>query len=178
MKATGNIFLSLSITAGLLLFGAWSASLAHQDTEATEDKKSSPQSSPHIKPPSVDDAELPAEGVTVTIKGIENSTGKIIVMIFNEKNSYAAYDFNKAVGYREIAPQKGKIMLAFPELKQGPYAVVLFHDENENYDLDMRGDYPLEGYGTSGARDAYDQPSFKKAAQKGPKIVVTVYYLK
>ena len=40
----------------------------------------------------------------------------------------------------------------------------------------MEGDLPLEGYGTSGARGPYDEPSFAQAAVDPGAVTIEVHY--
>ncbi|MEM1019931.1 MAG: DUF2141 domain-containing protein [Sphingomonadales bacterium] len=55
--------------------------------------------------------------------------------------------------------------------------MVPLHDEKGNYDLDMKDGYPLEGYGVTGAKDAYDEPKFKSAAVPAGDVPLRLTYL-
>ncbi len=112
----------------------------------------------------------------VTISGVRNANGKVLVLIFDNQPAYDAYDYDQAVGFAEIAATTEDISFTFKDLISGPYAVTLFHDENGNYDLDMQDGYPIEGYGTSGAENAYDELSFQQAAVNPGDISVQMYY--
>ena len=113
----------------------------------------------------------------VTIEGIKKREGKIVVLVFNEKTAFENYDYTRAVGYAELNPTSDSLSVTFDNLKDGPFAVALFHDENGNRDLDAEGGYPTEGYGVSGASSAYDEPSFEKAATYSGRATITAYYL-
>jgi uncharacterized protein (DUF2141 family) len=144
---------SICITVG----GAWLASHAHS-TAAGAATMSFPS------------------GVTVTFAGIRNTHGNVVVMVFNDRESYKTYDVNQAAGYLETIARKGTVTVSFPELKTGPYAITAFHDEDSNQDLNMGDEWPLEGYATSGATDIYDTPTFRRATIKDAMVTVTMYY--
>jgi len=146
---------SIAITVG----GAWLASHIHsRPAEASTTAK--------------------AESLQVTLRGVRNGRGNVIVMVFDNSAAYDSFDLSKAVGYQEEPAQEGHVTFRFPELSGGPYAVTAFHDENGNQDLDMTGQIPTEGYATSGASDAYDTPAFSKAAIASGSIAIQMVYLK
>ena len=68
-------------------------------------------------------------------------------------------------------------MHSFEDLQNGPYAIAVFHDENTNYDLDLDGGYPVEGYATSGAKGPYDEPGFAQASVEAGAVTVKIHYL-
>ena len=144
---------SICITTG----GAWLASQAY----------STPSGAGAMSYPS---------GVTVTFDGVRNSDGNVVVMVFNDRDSYKAYDVNQAVGYLEAPARRGSVTVNFPDLKAGPYAIAAFHDEDSNQDLNMGDEWPLEGYATSGATDIYDTPTFRRATIRGATVNAKMYY--
>ena len=120
------------------------------------------------------------EGLEVIITGIRGDEGKIIVLVFDEAEPYKTYDYTRAVGYGEISAKqftRGMARVSFPELSEGLYAVSLFHDANDDDDFNMNGVWPLEGYGTSGAESAYDEPGFAEAAVPPGIVRITMFYL-
>jgi uncharacterized protein (DUF2141 family) len=60
----------------------------------------------------------------------------------------------------------GSQSVEFPDLPPGRYAVIVFHDENDNGLLDKNGlGIPIEGYGFSNnATGFFSAPSFDDAA--------------
>lgn len=144
---------SICITVG----GAWLANLAH----------STPTDAAALTYPS---------GVTVTFEGVRSSDGQVIVMVFGDREAFKAYDVERAVGYREAPARPGSVTVAFPELQAGPYAIAAFHDEDGDQDFDMDGEWPLEGYATSGASDAHDMPTFRQATIRGATVVTEMFY--
>ena len=144
---------SIGITVG----GAWLASIAQSKTALA----------PQI---------LFSNGVSVTFQNIRNAKGNVVVMVFADREAFKSYDVTKAVGYAEIPAQPGNVTAVFPHLSEGPYAIAAFHDEDKNQDLNMEGDWPTEGYATSGALDAYDTPTFRSAALGNSAVEITMYY--
>ena len=121
-------------------------------------------------------------GLEIVVTGIRNDKGRIIVAVFDKtrKGAFEEYDYDRAIEYGEFDANKavrGAVRLPFPRLRSGPYAVSLFHDENKDYDFNMDGDWPLEGYGTSGAKNAYHEPTFDEASIEGGRVTVQMYYL-
>jgi len=115
-------------------------------------------------------------GLSVKIKGLRNDTGKVIVMVFDDGDAYEIEDYENAVAYQEVEARSGLNAFTFPKLKAGPYAIVAFHDENGDRDLNMDGETPTEGYATSGAIDAYDTPNFKRAAVPASEVTIDMHY--
>ena len=89
--------------------------------------------------------------LNVAISGVRNTAGRVLILVFDSQSAYDGYDYERAVGYAEVAPTNDTIKYAFDDLTTGPYAVTIIHDENGNYDLDLKDGYPIEGYGTTGA---------------------------
>lgn len=199
------LFSGLALTAGLFYGGAWFAStlpvanaadgeadaapempklapipdmLKSEASESgppkwTSTRAPAPEPAGNAKAPEV----MRAKPLTVTISGVKDRGGQVLILVFNEKSAYETYDFTRAAGYAEVEAVAGSVSHQFSSLLDGPNAVAVIHDENGNEDLDMSGAYPLEGYGVSGAKNAYDEPKFRDAAIAGDEIVVSLHYL-
>lgn len=115
--------------------------------------------------------------LSLTIDGIRSDYGNVIVMIFADAKTFTDFDYTKAVGYAELKASVGAITAEFPELKEGPYAISLFHDENGDQQFNMSGIYPIEGYGTSNAKGKYDELSFEEALIMAGPLTVKMHYL-
>ena len=151
---------AIFVSAAILVGGAWAASLV-PGAVANELRAGD------AKP-----------GLTVTVSNIRNARGQVIVLVMDDRDAYQQGKYEAAVDFREIPATAGSVRTAFPELTGGPYAVVAFHDENGNRDLDLEGEIPVEGYALSGARDAYDEPPFQRAASQTPRQTIHMHYLK
>lgn len=146
-------------SVAITLSGAWIASLVPSHAVTAASSASS------------------ADRLSVTITGVRNDTGKVIVLVFDNRDAFKAYDYQRAAGYQEIAAAAGDVAVTFPQLTKGPYAVAAYHDENGNRDFDMDGQTPREGYATSGATDAYDAPTFARASMPVGKLSIKMHYL-
>lgn len=115
--------------------------------------------------------------LAVTVSGIRNTNGKIIVIVFDDRDAFKAFDVSKAVGYKALPAVMGRIVAQFTNLNRGPFAVAAFHDEDENQNLNMNGQIPSEGYATSGATDPSDMPTFRRASVSSGPVKIRMYYL-
>ena len=120
---------------------------------------------------------LEASGLHLRIEGIANNLGRIVVLVFDNARAYADYDSTQAVGYAVIKASKGSLDKNFPELTEGPYAIFLFHDENNDFELNSKRGFPMEAYGYSGASDRTTVPSFDRAAIASDEATVELVYL-
>jgi len=161
-----NLALALGLSTGLLAGGGWLASAVTPDEAASVSAESERPARPE-----------PHGGLEVVAQGVRNSDGDIIFMVFDDAEALRLYDYEQAVGYAEIPASSGAVQAGFPDLNEGPYAVTLFHDENGDRDFNMAGDLPLEGYGTSGAKGPYDEPSFAQAAVDPGHVAIEVHYM-
>ena len=144
---------SVVITVG----GAWVASQAH-----TGSQEQALTSFP--------------DGLNLTFNGVRSDVGNIVVIVFADRAAFKAYDVTNAVAYRQVSARVGDVTVSFPSLTRGPYAVAAFHDADQNQDLNMEGEQPVEGYGTSGAVDRYDTPTFRKAALMQGNATIKMFY--
>ena len=122
-------------------------------------------------------SEMLGTPLKVTIQGVRNDKGSVVVMVFDDRSAYQAYDVTNAAGYRELPAEVGQVSVEFPTLVSGPYVAAAFHDEDGNLDLTMSGEIPLEGYATSGALDAYHMPTFTEALMAGGEVKLQLYYV-
>jgi uncharacterized protein (DUF2141 family) len=111
-------------------------------------------------------ATLTASGaeLTVTIKNVRNSSGSVMVAIYNSDTTFMKIEH--ATAEAKAKAEKGDVVFTFHDLSPGKYAVTAFHDENNNGKLDKNWlGIPTEGYGFSNdARGAAGPPKFAQAA--------------
>lgn len=110
-----------------------------------------------------------AEGaatLTVRVTGARNAKGKIRAALFRDARGFPS-DASKAsqTGEADIDPQSLSVQIVFSDLKQGVYAVSVFHDENSNGKLDKNFmGLPKEGYGASNnPKKKMGPPNFEEA---------------
>ena len=117
-----------------------------------------------------------AEGITLTVDGLRNARGNVLIMVFDQARAFNQLQLENAVGYAEIPARKGRVTHHFAALNAGPYAIFLFHDENGDEDLNHQGNSLLEGLGASGAPNPDDNPVFSQAAFPPGPVTVKIHY--
>ncbi|MEM9573346.1 MAG: DUF2141 domain-containing protein [Pseudomonadota bacterium] len=169
----------LVVTASIFFGGAWLASGMTPEISAPVEAQAAREAT--LTPMPAADLDAPTEisysELEVTVTGARNTNGRIIILVFDKAAAYDAYDYENAAGYAELDAQIAPMIHTFTGLSADGHAVVLFHDENENYDLDLMEGVPVEGYGTSNAKSAYDELSFPQAVVEPGSISVKIHYL-
>lgn len=117
-----------------------------------------------------------AEGIALTVEGLRNDRGKVLVVVFDQARAFNRLKFSRAVDFAEIPARAGKVRHNFVGLNAGPYAIFLFHDENGDEDLNRKGNHLLEGLGATGAPNPEDDPDFAQAAVFPGPVTVRVHY--
>lgn len=117
-----------------------------------------------------------AEGVTLTVEGLRNDRGEVLVAVFDQAEAFDRLDFDKVIDFAEIPAHMGQVVHQFPALTLGPYAIFLFHDENSDQDLNFGGTTLLEGLGASGAANSGDDPDFSAASFPSGPVPIKVHY--
>jgi uncharacterized protein (DUF2141 family) len=107
-----------------------------------------------------------ATSLTVRVTGARSAKGRIRAALFQDRKGFPN-DPSRAVQTQAagIDPQTLSAQITFGDLRDGVYAVSVFHDENMNQKLDK--DFvgiPKEGYGASNnPRKKMGPPSFEEA---------------
>ena len=109
---------------------------------------------------------LSAAELRIGVEGVRNDTGKLMVALHVAKESVKFPDGSGAVAAQWRTAKEGAMWFVFPDLVPGRYAVAVFHDENDNGELDRNFiGIPVEGYGFSrDARGFAGPPGFDAAA--------------
>ncbi|RBW52324.1 DUF2141 domain-containing protein [Ruegeria sp. A3M17] len=151
------------VTAGLFVGGAWVASGFTTDID---------QAAASTTGTSQD------KGLTVNLHGARNTKGNVIVMAFDQATAFDNMDYTKAVGYLEAPASEDPLRFDFPDLDSGYFAVIAFHDENGDYDLNYDANYmPTEGYAVSGLNDLNDTPVYDYSLKGTEKPAdLTLFY--
>ncbi|HEX6890042.1 MAG TPA: DUF2141 domain-containing protein [Chryseolinea sp.] len=97
----------------------------------------------------------------VRIVNIKNDKGDILIGLYDDGHDFP----RKTSDGRIVKASKDGVIVAFNDLKPGPYAISVLHDENSNKDMDQSTiGIPKEGYGFSNnPRGSLGPPSFDKA---------------
>jgi uncharacterized protein (DUF2141 family) len=111
----------------------------------------------------------------VTISGVRSGSGTIMIGLYDSGDGFlAAIKHSTEVG---LLNDKGRVVgaalraaagsqsIVFTQLSRGRYAVIVFHDENDNGRLDENAwGVPTEGYGFSNNAEGFlGSPSFDAA---------------
>jgi uncharacterized protein (DUF2141 family) len=104
-----------------------------------------------------------AAQLTVDVVDVERLGGHMLVAVYNDAGAWEAG--RDAVATARDSVTGRTVRVFFPGLAPGRYAVKLFHDENNNGELDanMLG-VPVENYGFSNGSRRLGPPSFDEAA--------------
>ncbi len=99
----------------------------------------------------------------IIIKNVKNINGFMHIALYDTKKSFPKKD-GKFLGLKkntELVVNEG---VKIKNLKNGNYAVAVFHDENSNNKFDSILGIPLEGYGFSNNPTIYlTVPTFEEA---------------
>lgn len=102
--------------------------------------------------------------LTVEIHGLESDEGSVAVALFD---SAASFDQRTdAVASQAVLPKDGLAIWSVADISAGVYAVAVYHDLNDNGELDRTTlGPPSEPYGFSNdARGTFGPPKFNSAA--------------
>jgi uncharacterized protein (DUF2141 family) len=118
-----------------------------------------------------------AATLTVTLDGAKTGGGPLTVLLFDRAEGFPRE--SNASG-RHVLP-KGQSTLALDGLKPGRYAVMAYHDEDGNGELNrFLGMIPREGWGLSNNPAISGKPAFKDAAvtvpENGAAVTVNLKY--
>src|SRR5690348_10686729 len=86
--------------------------------------------------------------LTITVENVSNSNGVIGALVFDSAAGWPEEN-TRAIRATSVPALRGSVVLSFPDLPPGRYAVVVLHDENENRKLDRRFGIPREQWGMS-----------------------------
>jgi uncharacterized protein (DUF2141 family) len=99
--------------------------------------------------------------LSINANNFESSTGKAVANLFREQDDIPKHPFKTT----NMTIIDGKATLAFKDLPHGSYAVIVYHDENENGTLDHKFGFPNEAMGFSNGWDLSlfsGMPTFQK----------------
>ena len=107
-----------------------------------------------------------AAALDVTLDGVKPGGGPLVVLVFERADGFP----KEARASRRIVLPAGQTTLKLDQLAPGPVAVMAYHDENANGELDrFLGMIPKEGWGLSNNPSVTGKPAFKDAAVTVPE---------
>jgi uncharacterized protein (DUF2141 family) len=100
--------------------------------------------------------------LSVTITKIHNAKGSIRIALYQTEDSW----MELPEAHRKLAKpaKKGTVNFVFTALKKGTYGYAIFHDANDNQELDMQWlpPKPVEGVGASNnAEGSFGPPDWE-----------------
>lgn len=97
--------------------------------------------------------------ITATVINVTSDTGKVGFALYN-KTTF----MKNPLQSKNAKIVDGKSTVTFENLEPGVYAVVCYHDRNDNDKMDFRENgMPLEDYGASNNVMNFGPPSFENA---------------
>lgn len=98
--------------------------------------------------------------ITVTVENAKNDNGKILIDLHTQDTFLKG----KGIEGLESKVENGKATFIFKNVTPGDYALLVLHDENENYTMDFEANgMPKESYGTSNNTMSFGPPQFNEA---------------
>jgi uncharacterized protein (DUF2141 family) len=99
----------------------------------------------------------------VTITGIRPGAGSIRVALYHDPSSFRHE--SQAVAVLSAPALHGSAKVIFQGIPAGRYAVLAYHDANDNRKLDLTmGMFPREGWGLSNNPHVFGPPHFEPSA--------------
>ena len=102
-----------------------------------------------------------AAELTIKVTDIKKMKGHLLVALYESKE---AYDGGETQLASKVKVDESEHLVIFKDIPEGQYAVKMYHDENDNNELDsnMFG-IPSEGYGFSNNEGRFGAPDYKDA---------------
>jgi uncharacterized protein (DUF2141 family) len=99
----------------------------------------------------------------VDLSGILHANGTVRVGLYQDPKTFRKEA--QALAVQQVAAATGMVTVSFTALPSGRYAVMAYHDEDGNGELNRRfGMFPTEGYGLSNNPTVSGPPAFEDSA--------------
>lgn len=118
--------------------------------------------------------------LTLHLQGIRNDQGNIRISLYQTAESFRKED--QAIKLIRLPARPGTLTATFTALPPGRYAVMAYHDENNDEKMNLRfGMFPIEGYALSNNPKVVGPPRFTDSAfdfplQANAPLELTVNY--
>lgn len=98
----------------------------------------------------------------VDLDNVRDDSGQIRASIYSDPDTFRKEE--KALKIASLPARAGKITLSLDGLAPGRYAVMVYHDANNDQKLNLRfGMFPTEGYGLSNNPTVMGPPKFSES---------------
>lgn len=124
-----------------------------------------------------DDLRDDVTELVIEVSGVSNANGVVRVFAYDSQAGFKRVDPRLAIGYGDAPAARGTVEVRVKSVGSVPYAILAFHDENNDELFNTRGPRPSEGYGFSGAIEPFVPPPFSKAAVVEVGGQVRLHYL-
>lgn len=116
-----------------------------------------------------------AARLEVQVEDIRPGPGALRLALYDKAKGFRQEQYSREV--RSLPATQARLSFVFDDLPAGRYALMAYHDEDGNGELNRRfGMFPTEGYGVSNNPRLAGPPSFEETAFPLPEAgqVVTV----
>lgn len=104
-----------------------------------------------------------AANLTVEVHGVKPAEGAVRVALYAEPNGFRHEEHARSV--LSVPASTPDVTVTFQDLLPGRYALIAYHDENDDKKLDLRfGMFPREGWGLSNDPEIIGPPRFEPSA--------------
>lgn len=115
----------------------------------------------------------------VTVENIRNDSQPVRVLLFNSPDSFP--DEERCYKVQATTGTEGTAVVEFTDLAPGAYAIMAYHDENEDNRLNrVLGMWPSEGYGLSLNPLVMGPPTFQETSfelpDQGLSVALSLQY--
>ena len=111
----------------------------------------------------------------VTLRNVRDASGVLRAGLYREPATFRKEE--KALSVVQAPAAAGEVTLSFAGLPPGRYAIMAYHDENGDGQLNRRfGMFPTEGYGLSNNPRVSGPPAFEDSAFEvaGPATAIAI----
>ncbi len=105
-------------------------------------------------------AQQNGQSINVVIDNIKSNDGTLKIGLYNSKEDFLKKPY-KAIS---VKAKKEGVKVTFENIEEGEYAISLYHDEDDNQEMNTFFKIPTEPYGTSNnAKGRFGPPQWQDA---------------
>ena len=105
--------------------------------------------------------------LSVTLTQVRDARGQLRVGLYQDPKTFRKEA--QAFALQQVPATPGTVQVRFTNLPPGRYAIMAYHDENGDGELNRRlGMFPTEGYGLSNNPKVMGPPQFEDSAFQVP----------
>ncbi len=105
--------------------------------------------------------------LSVTLTQVRDARGQLRVGLYQDPKTFRKEA--QAFAVQQVPATPGTVQVHFTNLPPGRYAIMAYHDENGDGELNRRlGMFPTEGYGLSNNPKVMGPPQFEDSAFQVP----------